>query len=142
VLSLAIIVLLVMLARVTGRVMSKPRGRDMLPLMEQEFASFSLPAEARLLHRAPSFSKMTNALVEASYVYELGYEPLRAHYDQEARRLGWSDCGEKPTYDWFRDLGGRSRSYCKGMLRATLQYAGVNARYGWDYDFAVSWSSD
>ena len=40
------------------------------------------------------------------------------------------------------DLGGMSRTYCKGELRAHLHYAGERANYGWDFDFNMSWGLD
>ena len=90
-------------------------------------------------HPPSSSSKMSHALVTTTYAMPAEYELLRCHYDEEAAENGWTPCGEKEIYDWFRDLGGRSRSYCKGELAAKLQYAGARADYGWDFAFSVDW---
>jgi hypothetical protein len=141
-LSLVAIGLFVLVAEMFSSAVARPRGIDMLPALRGEFASITAPSDAKFVQRPESSSKMGHALVLATYAYRGGYDRLRDHYDREAARGGWSVCGEKPLYDWFRDLGGRSRSYCKGDLQATLQFAGAGAHYGWDYAFSVSWGLD
>ncbi len=42
-------------------------------------------------------------------------------------------------FDWGKDYGGKSLRYRKGEFVATMQYAVVNADYGWDYGFSMSY---
>jgi hypothetical protein len=82
---------------------------------------------------------MDAAYVGVTYSSNLTYEAIRSHYDTETARRGWAPCGEKRSLDWFRDLGGVTRVYCKNELKAKLEYAGDRANYGWDYGFGVTW---
>ncbi len=68
--------------------------------------------------------KTSQALVDGNYATSARYLELRSYYDNELAGHGWTPCGERPLKDWFTDLGGMSRTYCKGELRAHLQYAG------------------
>jgi len=40
------------------------------------------------------------------------------------------------------DLGGRTTEYCKGDYRASLQYPGQSAKYGWVFALDLSWGLD
>jgi hypothetical protein len=80
-----------------------------------------------------------HVMVGASYIVKVPYEQIRSHYDALARLHGWQVLCEKPVRDWGRDFGGRFRDYRKGEFRASLQYAGTRADYGWTYAFDVTW---
>lgn len=82
------------------------------------------------------------ALVSESYKTDLSYSEIRTYYDHELARNGWAFKREEKIKDWGRDLGGKSAVYCKGTYRASLQYAGTDAHYGWDFAFSLSWGLD
>jgi hypothetical protein len=86
-----------------------------------------------------SSAKPRQALVGQSYTTRLGYIDIRAYYDRELSRLGWTLNDEGPIRDWGRDFGGKRVEYCKGEYTASLQYAGENADYGWTYALELSW---
>jgi len=140
-LTLCAIAAFIALASILGTAMAQPKGNRMLPAIEREFTQINSPPEARLAGEVSEFSKMSLAYIGANYTTRLRYEELRAQYDSETARYGWSPCGEQPLRDWFSDLGGRTRKYCKGELHAHLQYAGERANYGWDFAFSVTWDS-
>ncbi len=125
-----------------GRLMSKPHGSSVLKALEQEYEQVRPPPGARLLGALSRTNKTSQALVDGNYTTSARYPELRSYYDNELARHGWTPCGERPLKDWFTDLGGVSRTYCKGELRAHLQYAGERANYGWDFDFNMSWGLD
>jgi len=138
-LTLCAIAAFIALASILGTAMAKPKGSQVLLAIEREFAQIHPPPEAELKGEVSESSKMSQAFMGADYTTPLRYEGLRAHYDSETARYGWSTCGEEPVRDWFSDLGGMTRKYCKGDLHAHLQYAGERAGYGWDFAFSVTW---
>jgi hypothetical protein len=131
--------LLITVLAVVGTWMGKPTGNHVLPLVERELAQIHPPSDACPTAEKVAFSKMNLAYAGMTYATTLRYDELRDHYDHELTSRGWSACGEKPMRDWFRDLGGMSKTYCKGELTGNLQYAGERAGYGWDFAFSVGW---
>lgn len=69
----------------------------------------------------------------------LSYPEIRSFYDQEFARNAWRFIRQEPVRDWGRDFGGVTATYCKGSYRASVQYAGAKAEYGWDYSIDLSW---
>ena len=116
-----------------------------LPRLAQEYSRIELPAAAREIGSVSKTSKLTSALVNGSYEAPMSYAELRSHFDRTTTEQGWYVCREKHMYDWFRDLGGMMMTYCKGEIRANLQYAGERAQevgYNWTFAFGVSWGMD
>jgi hypothetical protein len=79
------------------------------------------------------------ALVQATYKTNASYNEIRQFYDQQLRANGWRPLDERGLTGWGKDLGGRETEYCKGPLKASLQYAGSQADYGWTFAFSLSW---
>ena len=82
------------------------------------------------------------AWIGRRYTTTLSYAQIRAYYDAELSRHGWSLHRERGTRDWFRDFGGRKAEYCKGPYAASLDYAGERANYGWVFSLDLTWGHD
>ena len=120
---------------------NEPKAAQVQAVLENEFrAIHPLPAATPLNYGASH--KTQQALVSDTYQTSLTYEDIRQFYDAEVAKNGWAFFMEEQVKDWGRDLGGKEARYCKGEYRATLQYAGKQADYGWDYAFSVSWGLD
>ena len=106
--------------------------------LEQEFKSIK-PLPGAVAGNYHASHDTQQSLVGSSYSTELSYREIRAYYDAELARRGWRFQKEEGLRDWGRDFGGRSAHYFKGNYAASLQYAGENADYGWDYALELSW---
>jgi hypothetical protein len=106
--------------------------------LEREMSRLTTLAGASLV-RSTAFHKPESALVSNDYRSNLRYPKIRAYYDRELSRFGWTFVHEEKLFDWGSDLGGMSARYCKGAYEAALQFAGADARYGWDYAFSLQW---
>ena len=82
------------------------------------------------------------AWIGQRYTTTLSYAQIRAYYDAELARHGWSPHRERGTRDWFRDFGGRKVEYCKGPYTASLDYAGERANYGWVFSLDLTWGHE
>lgn len=109
--------------------------------LEGEFKAITAPSPAKSTYYNASH-KSSNVLVSSHYQSTLAYSEIRSHYDLQLAKHGWTLYKEESLQDWGRDFGGKSTHYCKGAYRASLQYAGPAAGYGWDFAFAVSWGLD
>ena len=112
--------------------------------MKREFATIPVLPGATAVSTSDSWKPGLNrkdgqALVGANYSSRAPYSEIRAHYDSALRERGWRGICEESVKDWGKDLGGRSREYRKGDLRAALQFAGDRAEYGWTYAFDLTW---
>lgn len=118
-----------------------PKAASVLNTLEDEFKSVEPLPEARSCCYFATH-KTSQALVTSKYSTSLPYAAIREHYDAELSRRGWIFYEEDETRDWGMDFGGKTARYCKGEFRASLEYAGERADYGWDYAFSVSWGLD
>jgi hypothetical protein len=118
-----------------------PQAQRQQRSLEDEFRHISpSPQSKPLLYDANH--KGRTALVAQSYRTALTYPEIRAFYDRELARNGWLFLSEHRNRDWGRDFGGVTAEYCKGLFRASVQYAGAKAQYDWDYTLDLSWGLD
>jgi len=92
--------------------------------------------------RSTEISKSTSAYVGSAYRSRAHYAEVRDFYTRELTERGWRVESDEPTYDWFRDYGGRKLTLRKGEFEFWLEYAGtLNADQpdGWNYGTSVSW---
>ena len=118
-----------------------PRAARIQDELEGEFKAIPAPSPAKSTYYNAS-RKSSNVLVSSHYESTLSYSEIRSHYDHELAKHGWTLYKEEQLRDWGRDFGGKSIHYCKGVYRASLEYAEPAAGYGWDFAFAVSWGLD
>ena len=117
---------------------SSSETRQNAAQLRNEFESIEPLPGATELGRHDA-SKLGQALVGATYTTTAAYDDIRQHYDRVARQHGWDVGCEQPLRDWARDFGGRAREYRKGQFRASVQFAGERAQYGWNYAFDMTW---
>ena len=124
-----------------GWLVNAPHAKSIETDLKREFDSIGrLPGAERRDHYVSH--KTQQALVGSSYSTTKPYSEIRKHYDEELARRGWKFHREQEVADWGRDLGGRTTEYCKGDYRASLQYAGQSANYGWVFALDLSWGLD
>jgi hypothetical protein len=116
-----------------GPLFTSRKGEAAQKELEQEFKAVTpLPgASPRNYHAS---HKSGQALVGGAYSTNLP--------DEELARRGWKFHEEYGLEDWGRDFGGRKAEYCKGGYKASLQYAGERADYGWVFALDLSWGLD
>lgn len=119
-------------------VVRKPVGAAEQTALEIEFTAVTPVPTAKIVSYNASH-KSTQAQVGTTYSSNAPFEDIKAFYDPQLKAHGWHFKDETPVHDWFRDVGGRLVVYCKGPYAATLQYAGRDAGYGWNYSFNLSW---
>lgn len=118
-----------------------PRARLAENDLKREFQSIvSLPGAVVRNHH--SLHRSQQASVGGTYATSVSYVEIRKYYDEELARRGWTFHREREIRDWGRNLGGRTVEYCKGEYRASLQYAGERADYGWVFALDLSWGLD
>lgn len=112
---------------------------ESLKSLEKEFTLIAPFPDAYRL-RYESSHKVSLGSVGAEYRTDKGYAEIRARYDDELKKNGWTFVDEKPVKIWWQDYGGKEAFYCKGRYTATLQYAGRSEEeFGWTYGFDLSW---
>jgi hypothetical protein len=114
-----------------------PAARAAVPRLARELEQIFPPEQAHFVQEHKSYNIM--ASTGKSYSSALPWEALRDHYDQELMGLGWTVLETRPLRSWGRDFGGATRVYQKGDLRASLEYIGKGANFGWDYAIEISW---
>lgn len=85
------------------------------------------------------YSKSATIWIGSSYASNRSYNDIKEYYDSKLKEHGWEFYKEEKMFDWGKDYGGKSLRYRKGEFVATMQYAVVNADYGWDYGFSMSY---
>lgn len=120
---------------------NEPKARQVQSDLESEFHAIQPLPQAKSSGYNASH-KSSQSLVTSNYQTNLAYSDIRAYYDVELAKHGWTFYEEEQMKDWGRDLGGKSAHYCKAEYRAHLQYAGPQADYGWDFALGLSWGLD
>jgi hypothetical protein len=120
---------------------SAPKGDAVEKVLVGEFSLIRRLPQAVPMHYHASGGS-GGALVGDVYRTKLTYPDVRAYYDKELSRNGWTFKREEKILDWGRDFGGKTAEYCKGPYKASLQYAGREAHYDWDYALDLSWGLD
>ena len=117
---------------------AEQRSKAMQARLEAEFAA--LPSFPRATKVSDSFGRKSgHGIIGASYSSSATLPEIRAYYDSVLLPRGWHLSSEEPLRDWGNDLGGYTIHYRKDQFKASLQYAGQRAHYGWDYGFTLSW---
>jgi len=115
-----------------------PKAKEAQAQLEIEFNAIeSLFNATSIKHNASH--KTSQASVGANYLSDATQAEIFNHYREQLLQYGWQSNGISATTDWGNDLGGESAYYCKGENVAHLQYAGLQANYGWTYAFDLSW---
>ena len=134
-----LLVLAVIGALVYDNASNGPKAQAVQNELRGELDSITPLANVVLAERSGSY-KPRKAWVGRRYTTTAGYAAIRAHYDVEMPRHGWSFHREYRTRDWFRDFGGVTVEYCKGPYTASLDYAGDRAAYGWVFSLDLTWN--
>lgn len=108
--------------------------------VESELGKIVLPSGASA-HAVKRGARPEKALVSRAFNITMPQEGVVRSVDEQLSARGWKLVAVRPIRDWGRDFGGWLRQYCKGEYVAALQYAGQNARYGWDYTLDISWQA-
>jgi len=116
----------------------EPRAAQNQNALAQEFNNIT-PLSSTVFCDYRAGHKGQSAGVGGHFSTIQSFEQVRAHFDRELQRNGWKFYKEERVLDWGRDFGGKSLHYCKGEYTASLQYAGENAGYGWDYALDLDW---
>jgi len=106
--------------------------------LEAEFHSIPSPPGAVGFDYSTSH-KLKQALVVEKFKTSLDYKEICAYYNDQLSKHGWQLIRDEPSYDWSRDLGGRTLSYKKDDYVATLEYEGERSNFGYDFAFSMSW---
>lgn len=124
------LVLTIVSAVVYDNGVNAPKAQMVQDRLRQELDSIT-PLPNAVPGKCSGSHKPRMAWVSNRYTTAAPYNQIRAYYDAELRRRGWSFHREHGTRDWFRDFGGVKTEYCKGPYRASLNYAGDRADYVW-----------
>jgi hypothetical protein len=108
-----------------------PRAREAQAHLVNEFDAITPLANAKIMEYDSS-SKMSQALVAATYTSDSSQSEIFNYYDQQLVRNGW----QLKSAD---ELGGRAADYCKGSYNAELQYNPQKTKGGWTYGLGMSW---
>jgi hypothetical protein len=114
------------------------RAKQMMRDLETEFATIEPLPQATALSYKASY-RPRQAWVTSKYVTNLNFPAIRAYYDGELTKRGWSFHNEEQFTDWGRDLGGMEVNYCKGDYTISLHYAGDQSGYKWVYSLDLDW---
>lgn len=109
-------------------------------IVESELAKVAFPPNA-VLHETQRGARREKAFISRAFDLTVPPNDVQQFFDKQLAVLGWTFTSERPISDWWRDFGGTLREYCKEPYVASLQYAGRNAGYKWDYAFSISWES-
>jgi hypothetical protein len=115
-----------------------PRATRTLNDLEKQFKGIA-PVPGAVEVGYASMHKTHQGHVGSQYKTDRDYKEIRAHYDIELKKYGWTFVKERPVTIWWRDYGGKEAFYCKGTYTATLQYAGMEPGVPWTYSFGLSW---
>ena len=101
--------------------------------LANELAQLQPPEQATFVHQG-SMMSASGVHVSNSYQTDLTYDQVRAHYDKELAKHGWTFRSHEALKYWGKDLGASETYYCRGTLSANLFWAGskpdkLNIRY-------------
>lgn len=97
------------------------------------------PLPGAILKKMTAGNKDNQALVSATYSSNKNYNEIRTFYMNEASKRGWTFVNEKNVWTMGGEIGGRIIYFTKGDNALTIQYAGENSNYGWDFGVDISW---
>ena len=112
-----------------------PRQAD----IENELNQIASPAGATATQHNV-INKWTHGNIGNYYRADLSYDQIRAHYDAELARHGWTFQKQVPLTSWGKDMGESQTFYCKGNHTADIYFTGrEESRLGYRYALDVSW---
>src|SRR5262245_2299440 len=135
------VVFAVVSALVYDHTVNAPKAQIVQARLRQELESITPLPNAVPGERSSSY-KARRARAGRRFTTTAPYSQIRAYYDAELTRRGWSFHRERGTRDWFRDFGGVKAEYCKGPYTAALDYAGDRADYVWVFSLDLTWGDD
>ncbi len=123
------------------RILNASRGQAYHQELLREFQAVAPLPGAAVVQTNDRYSpwRPRQGVVETTYTTTAPYPTIRRHYADELTSKGWRLLDDRPIKAWGKDLGGRVMEYCKGPIKASLQYAGSQAEYGWTFAFGLSW---
>lgn len=78
-------------------------------------------------------------IVSKSYKSGASYEELKKFYLEKLPAEGWLFHADRPLPASNAIPGERLLEFCKGDYSLTVQFAGRDAGYGWDYSVDMVW---
>jgi len=84
-------------------------------------------------------SKATVAGISKLYKSDATYDDVKRFYMAELTQKGWEYIAERPIKDWGADFGGRELVFRDNEYQFSIQYAGENANYNWNYAIDIGW---
>jgi hypothetical protein len=107
--------------------------------VETELNQIATPSGATVTQHSIS-NKWTQGVIGNYYRADLSYQQIRAHYDTELARRGWTFQKQVPLTSWGKDMGESQTFYCKGDHTADIYFTGrEEPRLGYRYALDISW---
>jgi hypothetical protein len=114
------------------------KARQVMNDLEREFATIEPLPQVTVVTQYSSY-RPRQAWVVSKYLTDLNFTGIRAYYDMELAKRGWSFCEEKQLKSWGQDVGGLIVYYYKGDYTLSLEYAGEKPGYNWIYSLDLRW---
>jgi hypothetical protein len=106
----------------------------------QEMKSIAIPVfPAAIDVGSNERSGAGTAIVSKSYKATASYEELKKFYLQRLPAEGWQFHAARPLPASNPATDERLLEFCKNDFSLTVQFAGQNAGYGWDYAVDIVW---
>ena len=113
----------------------EPTDNPALNEVKQTFSDLPLyPGMVEVDHSA---TWGNNVSYGKTYKSSAAYDDVRRFYVDNLTGAGWELAEERPMSDWWRDLGGRYLRFRRAGYEFSIQYAGKDASYGWDYGLDI-----
>jgi hypothetical protein len=124
----------------SDRIINGKQGESYHQQLRGEFSAFPPLPNATVIDSFDNFSPWNShkALVGTTYRTDMPYAGIQEFYNRELQLRGWYLIEDRPVREWGKDYEGRTQTYCKGKLAASLQYRGSSGQ-GWTYAFEMSW---
>jgi hypothetical protein len=109
----------------------------------QEMRSMAVPVfPGAIAVGANERSGAGTAIVVKRYKSSASYEDLKKFYLQRLLAEGWEFHADRPLPGSNASAGERLLEFCKSDFSLTVQFAGRDAGYGWDYTVDIVWPSE
>ncbi len=136
-LAFGIVVLLIIILSTAWGFRHIPPTRGQI---EKELAEILPPPGAVVTQHVDTY-KWTYGNIGNCYQSNLTYEQVRAHYDVELARHGWTFRKKVPLTSWGKDLGESQTCYYKGNYGVDIYFTGESGA-GYRYVLNVTWGMD
>ena len=106
----------------------------------QEMKAIAIPVFPEAVEvSAKERSAGGTAILGKSYKSGASYEDLKNFYLQKLLSQGWKFHRDRPLPTFNAPNPGRLLEFCMGDFSLTLQFAGRDAGYAWDYAIDMIW---